>query len=198
MGIMLRAISIFVTHRQNNRNKRCTVLSPLRSGILALCTFGGYTKAVFRIDAGRDYSGCRNSCVRKTKELAVYRGKVRVYDIRNAGRHHRFTVSGRLVHNCGYGGSVGALISMGALDMGLKESELPDLIPELAGGKPEDRPVLVGCGEAAVETVKTHEEHSIKRIRFQYYSGTLWTGAAIGQETGISFSRSSSRTGSGG
>jgi DNA polymerase I-like protein with 3'-5' exonuclease and polymerase domains len=29
--------------------------------------------------------------------------KARVYDIRNAGPHHRFTVSGRLVHNCGLG-----------------------------------------------------------------------------------------------
>lgn len=30
---------------------------------------------------------------------------------------------------CGYGGSSGALISMGALQMGLKEEELPEIIP---------------------------------------------------------------------
>ena len=155
---------------------------PLRSGILALCTFGGYTKAVFRIDAGRDYSGCRNSCVRKTKELAVYRGKVRVYDIRNAGRRHRFTVSGRLVHNCGYGGSVGALISMGALDMGLKESELPDLIQNWREANPKIVQYWWDVEKAAVETVKTHEEHSIKRIRFQYYSGTLWMELPSGRK----------------
>ena len=155
---------------------------PLRSGILALCTFGGYTKAVFRIDAGRDYSGCRNSCVRKTKELAVYRGKVRVYDIRNAGRCHRFTVSGRLVHNCGYGGSVGALISMGALDMGLKESELPDLIQNWREANPKIVQYWWDVEKAAAETVKTHEEHSIKRIRFQYYSGTLWMELPSGRK----------------
>lgn len=29
---------------------------------------------------------------------------------------------------CGYGGSVGALISMGALEMGLKEEELQPIV----------------------------------------------------------------------
>ena len=41
--------------------------------------------------------------------------RARVYDILNAGPHHRFTVSDCLVHNCGYGGSVGALKAMGAM-----------------------------------------------------------------------------------
>ena len=55
-------------------------------------------------------------------------GIMRVYDILNAGPRHRFTVSGRLVHNCGYGGGVGALRSMGALEMGLQEEELQPLV----------------------------------------------------------------------
>jgi DNA polymerase len=75
-----------------------------------------------------NYRKCRAGCQRKEKELAAHRSKTRVYDIRNAGEHHRFTVSGRLVHNCGYGGSVGALKAMGALDMGLKESELKPIV----------------------------------------------------------------------
>jgi DNA polymerase bacteriophage-type len=33
----------------------------------------------------------------------------KTYDIVNAGPRHRFTVSGRLVHNCGFGGSTGAV-----------------------------------------------------------------------------------------
>ena len=36
------------------------------------------------------------------------------FDILNCGPNHRFTVSGRLVHNCGYQGGVGAFITMGA------------------------------------------------------------------------------------
>lgn len=35
-----------------------------------------------------------------------------VWDILNAGPRHRFTVSGRLVHNCGFGGGKGALHAM--------------------------------------------------------------------------------------
>lgn len=36
-----------------------------------------------------------------------------VYDILNAGPRHRFTVSGVLVHNCGFGGGAGALLNLG-------------------------------------------------------------------------------------
>lgn len=75
---------------------------------------------------------------------------------------------------CGYGGSVGALISMGALEMGLKEEELPDLIRNWREANPKIVQYWWDVEKAAVETVKTHEEHRIKRIRFQYYSGTLW------------------------
>lgn len=51
-----------------------------------------------------------------------------VYDILNAGPRNRFTVSDVLVHNCGYNGGPNALIAMGALDMGLAEEELPDIV----------------------------------------------------------------------
>ena len=37
-----------------------------------------------------------------------------MYDIVNAGPKHRFTVSGKLVHNCGYQGSIGAFNMMAA------------------------------------------------------------------------------------
>jgi hypothetical protein len=46
----------------------------------------------------------------------------KTYDIRNAGPRHRFTASGCLVHNCGYGGAAGAFASM-ALLYGIELSE---------------------------------------------------------------------------
>ena len=52
------------------------------------------------------------------QELARHRGQARVYDIVNAGPRHRFTVSGRLVHNClalGFQGGVMAFNSMAAI-----------------------------------------------------------------------------------
>ena len=123
---------------------------------------------------GRDYPRCGNGGVREEKKLALHPGKVRVYDIRNAGRRHRFTVSGKLVHNCGYQGGTGALISMGALSMGLTEKELPDIIEQWRAASPHIVQFWWDMEKAATETVKTHEEHMAGRIRFQYYSGTLW------------------------
>lgn len=61
-------------------------------------------------------------------ESAQVSGKVRVYDILNAGPRHRFTVSGVLVHNCGYGGGVGALKAFGADKMGLSEDEMQTIV----------------------------------------------------------------------
>ena len=65
-----------------------------------------------RADTG---PSARHRIAAEGKELARYRGKARVYDIVNAGPRNRFTVSGRLVHNClalGFGGGKGALFNM--------------------------------------------------------------------------------------
>ncbi len=54
----------------------------------------------------------------EAQELAQHKSQARyarVYDILNAGPRHRFTVSGVLVHNCGFGGGVGAYQSMARL-----------------------------------------------------------------------------------
>ena len=75
---------------------------------------------------------------------------------------------------CGYGGSTGALISMGALDMGLKETELPDLIDDWRGANPKIVQYWWEVEKAAIQTLKTREEHKIGKLAFQYYSGTLW------------------------
>jgi DNA polymerase len=58
-------------------------------------------------------------------------GRARVYDILNAGPRHRFTVSGKLVHNCGYGGGVGAFSAM-AKAYGLKIETALDAVWESA------------------------------------------------------------------
>lgn len=62
--------------------------------------------------------------------------KVKVYDIVNAGPRHRFTVSGVLVHNCGYGGGVGALKNFGADKMGLSEEEMQTIVGQWRQASP--------------------------------------------------------------
>ena len=75
---------------------------------------------------------------------------------------------------CGYGGASGALISMGALDMGLKESELPDIIDSWRTANPKIVQFWWDVEKAAVETIKDHTERTVGRVGFQFYAGTLW------------------------
>ncbi len=75
---------------------------------------------------------------------------------------------------CGYGGGSGALISMGALDMGLKEDELPDIISSWRDANPEIVKFWYAVEKAAIDTVKDHNDRSVGRIRFQFSANTLW------------------------
>ena len=69
-------------------------------------------------------------------EPAAVPRKVKVYDILNAGPRHRFTVSDVLVHNCGYGGGVGALKAFGADKMGLTEAEMQTIVTQWRQASP--------------------------------------------------------------
>ena len=75
---------------------------------------------------------------------------------------------------CGYGGGAGALISMGALDMGLKEDELPDIISSWREANPEIVKFWYAVEKAAVDTIKDHTDRTIGRIGFQFSANTLW------------------------
>lgn len=83
---------------------------------------------------------------------------------------------------CGYGGSSGALISMGALDMGLKESELPDLISDWREANPKIVQYWWDTEKAAVETIKTHEMHKVGKIAFSFSANTLWMHLPSGRK----------------
>ena len=75
---------------------------------------------------------------------------------------------------CGYGGSSGALISMGALQMGLKEDELPEIIDSWRQANPKIVQYWWDVEKAAMQAFKTGERQDIGRISFVFYSGTLW------------------------
>ena len=75
---------------------------------------------------------------------------------------------------CGYGGGAGALISMGALDMGLKEDELPDIISSWRDANPDIVKFWYAVEKAAIETVKDHADRTVGRIGFQFSANTLW------------------------
>jgi DNA polymerase len=75
---------------------------------------------------------------------------------------------------CGYGGSSGALISMGALEMGLREDELPDLIQDWRTANPHIVQFWWDVEKAATDTLKDHKDRTVGRIGFQFSANTLW------------------------
>jgi len=77
----------------------------------------------------------------------------KVYDIMNCGPRNRFTVSGVLVHNCGYQGAEGALRKFGALDMGITEEELTPIVEKWRAANPKIADFWYACERAAIRAV---------------------------------------------
>lgn len=98
----------------------------------------------------------------------------RVYDILNAGPHHRFTVSDCLVHNCGYGGSVGALKAMGAMDMGIPEEELGPLVQSWRAANPHIVDFWWQVDKAVKTAIKQRIPVQVNNLRFLCKSGMLF------------------------
>ena len=74
----------------------------------------------------------------------------------------------------GYGGSVGALKAMGALEMGLTEEELPPLVEAWRQSNPNIVKLWWDVDRAAMEAVKYHHASKTHGILFAYRSGMLF------------------------
>jgi DNA polymerase len=74
----------------------------------------------------------------------------------------------------GYGGSVGALKSMGALEMGLLEEELQPLVDSWRSANPNIVRFWWEFDRAVKQTVKKREDTEVKGIRFSCRSGMLF------------------------
>lgn len=68
----------------------------------------------------------------------------------------------------GYGGNTPALVQMGALDMGIPEEELPEIVSVWRNSNPKITTLWNKFETAAVKTVKTGGSHSAKGIVFRY------------------------------
>ena len=74
----------------------------------------------------------------------------------------------------GYGGSVGALKAMGALEMGLNEDELKPLVDAWRNANPKIVEFWWAVDRAAKNAVKNRTSDMTHGIRFQYQSGFLF------------------------
>ena len=74
----------------------------------------------------------------------------------------------------GYGGSVGALKAMGALEMGLEEDELPPLVSAWRSSNPNIVRLWWDIDRAAMKAVRERTTTETHGIRFSYQSGMLF------------------------
>jgi DNA polymerase len=75
---------------------------------------------------------------------------------------------------CGYGGSVGALIAMGALDMGLTEEELRPLVNAWRAANPNIVSFWWDVDRATIKVVRERTTTKTHGIVFSYQSGMLF------------------------
>ena len=118
--------------------------------------------------------------------VAPDRVEARVYDLLNAGPRHRYTVQGRLVHNClalGYAGGAGALVTMGAEGAGIDCGNYRELHAQwLALGAPgkfhewnrdaHHYPALLALRDA-------YRDNSPATVRFWKQCAMAWDLAAV-------------------
>ena len=82
----------------------------------------------------------------------------------------------------GYGGSVGALTAMGALDMGLTEEELQPLVKLWRESNPHIVQYWWDVDNAVKKTIKTHETTQVGCVTFHARSGMLFVQLPSGRQ----------------
>ena len=82
----------------------------------------------------------------------------------------------------GFGGASGALISMGALDMGLTEDELPPLVAAWRKANPHITQFWWDVDAAAIKAVTEKQKTKVGKIIFEYMSGILFITLPSGRK----------------
>lgn len=114
--------------------------------------------------------------------IRAERKQKKTFDILNAGPRHRFTVSGVLVHNCGYQGGVGAMKRM---DKGgtIPEDELQGVVDQWRGANPNVVKLWRNCELAARTVIEEHRTVRLKNgIAFSYINGNLFIKLPSGRK----------------
>jgi len=168
--------------RSQSREQRIYSFNKVEPRVLAVCAKCSDKEIRSWNESESNHQSSRRCCESQKKKLAINRSETRVYDIRDAGRYHRFTVSGKLVHNCGYGGGVGALKSMGALEMGVEEHELQGLIDNWRRANSNIVKFWWDVDKMAIKAVKQRTRTRAHGIVFTYKSGMLFVTLPSGRK----------------
>ena len=83
---------------------------------------------------------------------------------------------------CGYGGGVGALRSMGAIEMGVREEELQGLITNWRNSNPNITKLWWDIDRAALKVVKERTTENVGRIKIHYEKGVMFITLPSGRK----------------
>lgn len=83
---------------------------------------------------------------------------------------------------CGYGGSVGAMKAMGALEMGMEEEELKPLVAAWREANPKIVEFWWNVDDAVKRTLRTRRPQKMNRLRFRYEMGMLFISLPSGRD----------------
>lgn len=81
----------------------------------------------------------------------------------------------------GYGGGVGAMLSMGAIDMGLAEEELQPIVDSWRQSNPAIVKLWWDVHRCVIKAVKDKQPQTYKCLTFEYQSGMLFIGLPSGR-----------------
>lgn len=82
---------------------------------------------------------------------------------------------------CGYGGSTGALKAMGALEMGLSEDELPDIVSSWRDANQQIVKFWWDVDKAVMAAVKSHKTTRLGKLVFFWQAGMLFISLPSGR-----------------
>lgn len=82
----------------------------------------------------------------------------------------------------GYGGAVGALTAMGALQMEVEEEELPGLVTTWRNANPNITAFWWAVDSAAISAVRDKKPSRVGRVAFEYTSGILFITLPSGRK----------------
>lgn len=98
---------------------------------ISVCGSHDFSPAEIRAITRRHCAQGASRRARQAQRMANHRGQAafaRVYDVMNAGPRHRYLTAGGLVHNCGFGGSVGAFDRFGGRQLGVSAERAKEIV----------------------------------------------------------------------
>ena len=153
----------------------------VRSEVLAVCRNNDEADAVGRYEPSGDNQHGGEGSRGKTQRLETHPRKVRVYDIRSTGPRNRFTVSNVLVHNCGYGGGIGALKAMDSSGA-VPEDEMQNTVDKWRAANPRIVKLWKLYENAAKMAITERRKAKVGKVVFSHHDCCLFVQLPSGRK----------------